>query len=98
MRDLPDEARLAHPRLTDYGDDLPATLPCPVKSISDLLHFSATADEAHETSFRRGLEAGAGGACPHQLEDLDRRVETLDRHGTERGDFNETLGKATSSL
>jgi hypothetical protein len=64
MYDLPDEARIAHARLPDYGDDLPATQACPVESISDLLHFSATANEARESSSRRGLEAGASGAEP----------------------------------
>jgi hypothetical protein len=40
---------------------------------------------------RRGLEAGAGGAGPHQLEHLDWLGEPFDRHRVEPGDLDSML-------
>ena len=92
--DLPDEARLANPRLSNHGDHLAAADARPVKSVADLLHLGAAADKAREPVPLRGLKPGAGGAGPHQLEDLNRRVEPLDRHRAERVDPNKALDQA----
>jgi hypothetical protein len=64
-----------------------------VEGASELLQLRVPADEAREPPPRRGLETGAGGAGPHQLEHLDRLAEPLDRHRAERGDLDEALGQ-----
>ena len=81
VHDLPDEARLAHARLPDHGDHLAVPEARPVEGVAELLQFRGPADEAREPPPRRGLEAGAGGASPHQLEHFDGLAEPLDRHG-----------------
>jgi hypothetical protein len=63
----------------------------PVEGVPELLQLGVAADEAREAPARRGLEAGAGGTSPHQLEHLDRLGEPLDRHRAERDDLDEAL-------
>ena len=91
--ELPEETRLAHARLPDHGDHLAVPQAGPVEGAAELLQLRVPADEAREPPPRRGLEAGAGGAGPHQLEHLDRLAEPLDRHRAERGDLDEALGQ-----
>src|SRR4029453_15473107 len=93
MEELPEEARLAHPRFPNHGDDLAASQTCPIEGVSGGLNLPVPADEAPGPSARRGLEAGAGGAGSHQLEHLDRLCEPLDRHRAERGDLDEALAE-----
>src|SRR4030095_1588730 len=93
MEELPEEARLAHPRFPNHGDDLAASQTCPIEGVSEVLKLRVPADEAREPSARRGREAGAGGAGSHQLEHLDRLCEPLDRHRAERGDLDEALAE-----
>src|SRR5262249_14437297 len=77
MEELPEETRLAHSWFPDHGDDLPASQTRPIESVSEVLKLRVPSDEAREPAARRGLEAGAGGAGPHQLEHLDRLCEPL---------------------
>jgi hypothetical protein len=93
MKELPEEARLAHPWFPDHGDDLAPSQTRPIESVSEVLKLRVPADEAREPPARRGLEAGAGGAGPHQLEHLDRLCDPLDRHRAERGDLDEAFTK-----
>ena len=46
MKELPEEARLADPRLADHGNHLAAAAARPVKSAADLVHLSAAPDKA----------------------------------------------------
>src|SRR5712692_8003611 len=91
VSELPEEARLAHARLPDHGDNLTMPQARPVEGTAKLLQLRVPADEAREPPPRRGLETGAGGAGADQLEHLNRLAEPLDRHRTERGDLDETL-------
>ena len=93
VRDLPEETRLAHARLADHGNHLAVPLAGPVEGVPELLQLRGPADEAGEPPPRRGLEARAGGAGPHQLEHLDGLAKPLDRHRAERGDLDEALGQ-----
>jgi hypothetical protein len=61
--------------------------------VPKLLQLSAMPDKAREPASGGGLEASAGAADPHKLKHFDRLHEPFDRHRTERGDLNETLGK-----
>ncbi len=92
--ELPEEPRLAHARLSDHRDHLAVPLARPVEGAAELVQLRAPADEAREPPPRRGLEAGAGGAGPRQLEHFDRLGESLDRHRAKRGDLDEALGQA----
>src|SRR5207244_6016680 len=65
----------------------------PVEGAAELLQLRTPADEAREPPPRCGLEAGAGGAGPHQLEHLDRLTEPLDRHRAEWSHLDEALGQ-----
>ena len=87
--ELPEETRLAHARLPDHGDHLAVAQAGPVESVAELLQLCVPADKAREPPPRRGLEAGAGGAGPRQLEHLDRLAEPLDRRRAERSDLDE---------
>jgi hypothetical protein len=78
--ELPEETRLAHAWLPDHGDHLAVALPGPVEGAPELLQLRVPADEAREPPPRCGLEAGAGGAGPHQLKHLHRLAQPLDRH------------------
>src|SRR5215475_8179946 len=89
MKELPEEARLAHPRFPDHGDDLATPPTRPIEGVPELLKLRVPADEACEAPACRYLEAGAGGAGSHQLEYLDWVSEPFDRNRTERGDLDE---------
>src|SRR4029453_15251132 len=91
MEELPEEARLAHPRFPNHGDDLAASQTCPIEGVSEVLKLRVPADEAREPSARRGLEAGGGGAGAPQPP--ARLWEPLDRHRAERGDLDEALAE-----
>ena len=81
MRELPEEPRLAHARFPDDGDHLAVPQAGPIEGVAELLQLRGPADEAREPPPRRGLEAGAGGARPHELEHLDWLGEPLDGTG-----------------
>jgi hypothetical protein len=89
--ELPEETRLAHARLPDHGDHLAVSQARPVEGLAKLLQLRIPADEAREPPPRRCFQTGAGGACPHQLEHLDRRAEALDRHRAERCDVDKAF-------
>src|SRR5262245_20250217 len=91
MGDLPEDARLADPRLSDHGDHLAAAEARSDEGVADLLHLGAAADKAREPASRGDLEAGAGSSGPHQLEYLNRFNKALHRHWPERGGLNEAL-------
>src|SRR5262245_66646602 len=93
MKELPEEARLAHPRFPDHGDDLAAPPTRPIEGVPELLKLRVSADEACEAPACRYLEAGAGGAGSHQLEYLDWVSEPVDRNRTERGAPEEAPGQ-----
>ena len=84
MDELVEEAGLPYAGLADHGDHLTVALAGPVEAVSQLLQLRGAADEAREPPPGRGLEAGASGTGPRQLEDLDGLGESLDRHGAER--------------
>jgi hypothetical protein len=93
MGELPEETRLAHARLADHRDHLAVPQAGPIEGPAELLQLRVPADEAREPAPRRSLEAGAGGAGPHQLEHLDRLAEPLDGHRAEGVDLDEALGQ-----
>ena len=57
------EARLAHPRLADDGDDLAVPGTRLLEGLAELLHLGVAADEAGQPPRRGGL-AAASAPCP----------------------------------
>src|SRR5713226_8510438 len=93
VRELPEQPRLAHAGLTDYGDHLALAGLRLREGGEQSIHLGVAADEGGQTPGRRGLQARAYRARPGQLEDLGGRRQPLDRDCPERLDSDETLRK-----
>src|SRR5262249_59626954 len=78
------QARLAHTRFAHNGYDFAATLSRPFQCCLKLLHLGIAANEATQASKGGSLKASPRLARANQLEDFDRRVQTMNRYGAER--------------
>ena len=91
VRDLPHQSRLPDARLADDGDHLAMPGGGAPERLAELLQLGVPPDEAGEARGRRPPGgASAAGPAPDQLVHLDRRVEPLDRHRTQRRDLDDT--------
>jgi hypothetical protein len=91
MRDLPDEAGLPDARLTHDRHDLTTAGAGGPEHQAQLFQLGIAPHEPCETSGRGGVEPRAQRAGRDHLEDVDRRVEALDRHRPEGLDLDEAL-------
>ena len=93
MGELVEQARLADTGLADHGDDLAVAAAGPVERPPQGLDFGLAPDEPAEPARQGGLEARPHGRRAGQLEDLDGRLQPLDRDRTEPVHLNEPLGE-----
>src|SRR5690242_20953975 len=91
MRQLMEETRLAHPRITHHGHDLATPLAGLFESGLELLHLRIAPDELAQASEDRGLKPSHDPPRRDHLADLDGRLETSHRHGAHRLDLDEAL-------
>lgn len=49
-RELVEQTRLPHARVSDYGDDLVMSLAGPVEGAAELVHLGVATDKARQTS------------------------------------------------
>jgi len=93
MRELPHEAGLPHAGLPHEGHDLAVAGVRLGEGLAQGLQLRLPAHEAGEAPGGGGLEAGAGGGGPEELEDLHGVGQALDRDGPQGGDLDEALGQ-----
>src|SRR5262245_17215421 len=74
----------AYPWLAHHSDDFAVTAPRGVERGAKLLQLGFASDETTKSSEGGDLEPRPRSTRPLQLEHLDRRVQTVDRHGAER--------------
>ena len=91
MDTLVDQAGLPYTGLAHQGHHLAVARARLGQRLLQGGEFRLTPDKAGEAPRRRGLEAAVQRAGPDQLEDLHRRVESLDRHRPEGGDPHQPL-------
>ena len=89
--DLPDQARLAHARLPHDRHDLPLAGAGAAQRLAELVQLARAPHEAGQPARRRRVEPRAPRPGAGQLVDLDRRLETLHGHRTQRRDRDESL-------
>src|SRR5262249_9151357 len=91
--ELPEQARLAHPRLTDDRQDLTVTITRAFQGVTQGLQLGVTAHEAGEAPGGCGLQSRTSLTGAGQDEHLDRAGESLDRRGPEWLRLHEALGQ-----
>ncbi len=91
MRELVDEARLAHARLANDRRDLTMTVGRQLLRTAELFQLGVAADEARQPAPRGRLQSGPRRARPRHLVDLHGVGEPLHRHKAQRRDCNEAF-------
>jgi hypothetical protein len=94
--ELPEKARLSHPWLAYYGDDLPLSPSRFVEGLAKMVELLAAPHEPGEPPCRRRLKARACRRRSRKLEHVDWARQPFDRDRTDRDDFDEPLGEPES--
>ena len=89
--ELVDEARLAHPRLTDDRRHLATTGAGELLGAAKVLQLGVPPDKSGQAATGGRLQARPRRACSRHLVDLDGVGEPLHRHGAERLHGNVTF-------
>ena len=93
MSELPAQARFAHTGLAHHGHHLPVPGLRQVERLLELIQLDVTAHEGGQAPRGRGVEPGAHGARPEELEYFHRIRESLDGEGAARLHLDVSLGE-----
>ncbi len=93
MGELPEQARLAHPRLARHRHHLAVAGRRPRHRLMERVHLGLAAHERREAARGAGLETRVHLLGADQLEDLNRLRHALHRHRPERLDLHVALGQ-----
>jgi hypothetical protein len=85
---LIDKAGLPHPGLADHGHHLSMSGPSPLQGLHQGGKLRVTADKARQPPRCRRLQAPPEATRTDELKDVDRRCQSLDRHGSQRRDLH----------
>src|SRR5215203_5823603 len=91
VKELPDEPRLAHARLTHECHKLATTRGGLLQTPKERFHFVLSSHQACQTPSRLCLHACASTGRPVELEGLDRIIQPLDRKRAEWLDVHKPL-------
>src|SRR5262245_40901394 len=91
LDELETQPALAHSRLADDADDLPARVEGARKNPLQPGEIGVTADQPGEALAARGIEPRARRSEPLELEDPDRGTHSLHRPRPEVGEREEAL-------
>ena len=94
--ELVEEAGLPHPRLPHNGHELAVASTGQLMGLAHGLELHLSPHEAREYTGRKRLQARPGRPGTHQLKDLQRKHQPLDRDRAERFDLDHPLGQPES--